>query len=297
MNIGICAANSSVGRNLLRHLAGQDEHQVTAIVRSEQAAAALPAARSIHPRVVDYQDHDGLCTALQGCEVAVLLAGVLFESPGSSYARANVATTTAAARAAQAAGCRQLIFVSALGAGPRVANAYLRSKGEAEVAIETVGLPAFILRTPMLLGADSAAGQTLQRQSSRRLLWLLGGGRQRLRPLDLDDLSQAILALAARSAQGIERHDLVGPEVVTQRELIRRAAALKGNVVACFGVPVAVVRLLVGWLYRWRGRGITPAVIDVLTADEEVVIDAAAELDLPRTPLSTTLQRLIEASS
>lgn len=293
MNIAICGANSSVGLNLLEHLLASADHRAVAIVRSAKAAAALPASGRITPVVADYGDEVELARHVEAVDAVVHLAGVLFESKGSSYQHANVASTAAAVAASRAAGVSRFIFVSALGAASSASNAYLRSKGEAEDLVRDSGLCATILRTPMLLGPGSAAGAALLQSAARQQAWVLAGGRQTLRPLDLDDLSRAVLAAVRRPAEGVLTLELTGPEPVTQAELIRRLARMQGRSLRIRSLPVWLAKAGATLLHAVTGGGVSPTVIEVITAEETVIVNGDEALGLRLTPLETTLDKLI----
>ena len=123
----------------------------------------------------------------------VHLAGILFESPTSSYQTANVDATQAVVDACRTAGVSHVVLVSVLGADPDSTNRYLRSKGRAERIVAESGLSAAIIRTPILLGPGMAGARAIVHAASQQTVTLLGGGRHSIRPLDVDDLSRAIL--------------------------------------------------------------------------------------------------------
>ena len=158
MNIAITGANSGVGTILLRHLAARDDIQVVACVRSARAVAALPASPRISARTIDYDDREGLASALTGTSCVVHLAGILFESPASTYQTANVDATQAVVDACRTAGVSRVVLVSVLGADSRSTNRYLSSKGQAERIVAESGLSAAIIRTPILLGPGDGRG-------------------------------------------------------------------------------------------------------------------------------------------
>lgn len=297
MNIAITGANSGVGHILLRHVAASDDIRAVACVRSTQAAAALPASPRIVPRAIDYDARDGLASALAGTSCVVHLAGILFESPTSSYQTANVEATRAVVEACKQADVTRLVLVSVLGADPQSTNRYWRSKGQAEQIVSGSGLAGAILRTPILLGPGMAGSKALAHQSSQPSVMLLGGGRHSIRPLDVDDLSRAILRCCAMPDPGVRVYELVGPEPVTYRDVVERTAALAGRTVAIRSAPVWLARLgaaIAGW--RQRG-GMTPTVIDVITSNEHVHENAAAALGITLTPLASTLQKILPAGS
>ncbi|MCC5885990.1 MAG: NAD(P)H-binding protein [Gammaproteobacteria bacterium] len=293
MKIALCGANSNVGQNLLAHVLAAADITAVAMVRSQRAADALPASDRIRPVVADYEDAAELARHFEGVDAVVHLAGVLFEARGSSYARANVATTAAVVAAAKAAGAGQVIFISALGAASGSANPYLRSKGEAEDLVRASGLPGTILRTPMLLGPGSAAASALLRSASRSQAWVLGGGRQMLRPLDLDDLSRAILNVVRQPPGGVATWELTGPEPITQEALIRLMGSLQGRSVRVRAVPVGLAKSVAAVVHAVTGGGASPAVIDVITAQEQVAENGDAKLGIELTPLQATLGKLI----
>jgi NADH dehydrogenase len=297
VNIAITGANSGVGKILLRHLASRADFHVVACVRSARAAAALPASPQISARAIDYDDREGLASALRGSSCVVHLAGILFESPATTYQTANVAATEAVVDASRRAGVGRLVLVSVLGADPASTNRYLRSKGRAEQIVAESGLSAAIIRTPILLGPGMAAARAIVGAASQRKVTLLGGGRHSIRPLDVDDLSRAILRCCERAGAGTAIYELVGPEPAAYRDVIARTAALLGHDVSIRSVPVWLARLgaaVAGWTRR---GGMTPTVIDVITSNEDVHENADVALGVTLTPLATTIEKLLTAET
>ena len=177
MRIAITGANSSVGHAFLNSLVNQTGNEITvnAGVRRQAAADTLPDHPSITPYVIQYGDSASLEQLLDGATCVVHLAGILIESPSSNYQTANIDATSAVVKAAQRAKLGQIVLVSALGANSLSTNGYYRSKGLAEDAVTASGIPADIIRTPMLLGSGTAGakgasrhGLTAVRQSAWR---------------------------------------------------------------------------------------------------------------------------------
>ena len=290
--IAVVGANSAVGTALLAQVAAGGALDVVAAVRRPEVVGGLPQSPRISPRVVDYQRSDDLTDAFAGAGAVVHLAGILFESRTSDYRSGNVEVTRAVVEAARAAAVGHVAFVSSLGADPRSRNGYFRSKGEAEGIVAESGLDATIIRTPLLLGSGTAGGRALVAAASGPAARVLGGGAHRLRPLDVDDLCRAVLGCCERPAAGVRTCDLVGPETLTHRELIERAAGCLGREARVRSTPVWLARLAARVAGLVRKGGLTPAVIDVITSDETVDRNAAAELGVSLTPLSDTLAKL-----
>jgi uncharacterized protein YbjT (DUF2867 family) len=265
LHIAVTGANSGVGHILLRHLAARGDIQAVAGVRSTRAASGLPASPRISVRAIDYDAGDDLAAAIAGTNCLVHLAGILFEGPTSTYETANVKATQAVVDACRKARVPRIVLVSVLGADAASSNRYLRSKGQAEHVVSGSGLSGTILRTPILLGPGMAGARALVDQASRRSLTLLGGGRHVIRPLDVDDLSQAILRCCEASGTGMSTYELAGPEPLPYRDLVTRTAAKLGHRTTIRSTPIWLARLgatIASWTRR---GGMTPTVIDVIT--------------------------------
>jgi uncharacterized protein YbjT (DUF2867 family) len=297
VHIAITGANSAVGNILLRHMAAQADTHVVACVRSARGAAALPDSPRISPCVVDYNNREGLASALAGTSCVVHLAGILFESPTSTYQTANVATTQSVVDACRKAGVPRVVLVSALGADSTSTNRYLSSKGRAERIVSESGLSAAIIRTPILLGPGMAGARAVVDAASRPRVTLLGGGRHSIRPLDVDDLSRAILRCCASAAAGVAVYELVGPEPTAYRDLVMRTAARLGHDVSICSMPLWLAKLAAGVGGWMRRGGMTPTVIDVITSNEAVHANADVVLGVTLTPLSATIEKLLSSEA
>jgi len=282
-----------VGRNLLAHVSGRADIDVIAGVRSGSAAASLPDSPRIHTRVISYERVGELTESLKGVSCAVHLAGILIEGRASTYEIANVAATRAVVEASQQAGVGHIVLISVLGAHPDSPNRFLRSKGEAEKAVLASGLAATIVRTPILLGPGTAGAEALMRTVKQRKSNLLAGGSYTMRPLDVDDLSQAILGICEAPTKGVRVLELVGPEPIVYRDLVTRMAALLGHDVTIGTIPVWIAKLGAAVTHRLTGEGVSPTVIEVITANESVPKNADEEMGVTLTPLSQTLEKIL----
>ena len=297
LSVAVTGANSSVGTVLLTRLLGQGDIRVVAGVRSTTALEGLPRSPRLTPAIIDYDRPESLTAALRDVDCVVHLAGVLFESKTTDYRAANVDTTRALVAAAQATGVSQVVFISSLGADPDSANAYFRSKGEAEQVVSAASMDATIIRTPLLLGPDTSGGRALCRTASQSSVRVLGGGAHRLRPLDVDDLCDGIWACAQRPVPGVRTLELVGPTTLTYRELLEQMAELQGHELTVGSTPVWLARFGAGLVGLTRTGGMTPTVIDVISSDEVVTHNADADLGITLTQLSDTLAKLKDHDS
>ena len=294
MKIAITGANSSVGLNLLNHIISATDIDVIAGVRSDRAMQSLPSSPQVDPRIISYQDPAKLAAALEGADCIVHLAGILIEDKNTSYASANVDATEAVVKAAQQLDAKHMVFISVVGAGKDSSNAYFRSKGLAEELVKNSGLPASIIRTPILLGPNTAGASSMIGAATQTKTKILGGGKYSMRPLDIDDLNQAILNCCNGDSSDAKLYELVGPEPISYRDLIQKTATMMNNTVEIGSVPVAIAKLVAAISSRIKGGGITPTVIDVITMDEVVAKNSDGELNITLTPLQNTLEKILE---
>jgi NADH dehydrogenase len=293
----VTGANGILGREIVSRAVehGGRDMEIIAAVRSERAAAQVPPIPPDLGRVerIDYEDPETLRKACEGASALVHLPGILIESETSIYETAHVHTTAVAVQAAQSCEVRKLVLVSAFGADSGSQNRYFRTKGEAENLVSASGIPFAVLRAPLLLGPHTEGAHALQRETSSRTAWLLGGGRTLHQPMDVVDLADAVLhaALVPEVAAG-KILDVGGPEQVPYRELVGRAARLRGVDLRIRSVPVAPVRLWLKIRTRFFGPGLSPEVLEVLLTDTVVDAQAAAtEIGIRLTPLDVSLRR------
>ena len=293
MTIAVTGANSSVGLNLLSHLTDSEESVVNAIVRSGHASESLPSSPAVRPQIIPYEDVEQLTRAIEGASCVVHLAGILIESRASTYKKANVDTAAAIAEAAKRSGLEHIVLVSVIGADSDSPNRYLRSKGDAERLVTGSGVPSTIIRTPILLGRNTAGAAGLVRVAKQKKVRLLDGGRYQMRPLDLDDLSRAILSAIENRGESVSIYTLVGPESLRYHELVSRTADMMGRSLSIGTMPVWIAKTGAAIRSRIKGGGVSPTVIDVIIANETVEINADVELGIELTPLSTTLEKIL----
>lgn len=294
----ITGANGHLGRRLMHEIVAAGGPRPRAVVRSERAAGvlrALPESERPEIEIVDYADSDGLARALEGCRDVVHLVGILKEAPGTSYQAAHERATGALLRAAEKTGARRIVYLSILGAAPDSPNACLASKGRAERMLLEGSVPACVLRVPMVLGPGDFASRALRGQALAPVLPLVRGGATLEQPIDARDVVAAIRgALRSPDAAG-EAFELGGPECLSHRELVMRAAALYERTPRVLPLPLALARLGVRLAERLLASPpVTLAMLEVLEHDDRVdAAPACARLGVTLTPLDETLRRYV----
>jgi NADH dehydrogenase len=291
----VTGANGQLGRRLIRRLARETPPRpVRALVRSRSAVVSIEALcreTGADLAIVDYADAAALTRAAAGGDAIVHLVGILKEARGNRYADAHERASEAIAAAADAAGLRRIVALSILGSHPGARNACLASKGRAERILLAAKTPAVVIRVPMVIGAGDAASQALRRQATSGRAALVRGGATREQPIAADDVVAAIAAALDRPGLAGAALDLAGPESLSHRELVARAAAVLGRKVTFRSVPLAAARAFAFLAETLMSDPpLTPAMLGVLEHDDDIDPRPAAQrLGLTLTPLAETL--------
>ncbi len=295
----VTGANGQIGRRLIERLARSNPPAaVRAVVRSERAAAtlaALPSEARPEVFVVDYRDAGRLAELARSCRYAVHLVGILVETSSSRYADAHEASTRAIADAAAAAELRRVVYLSILGSSSASANACLASKGRAEQILLGAKTPALVLRVPMVLGPGDASANIVRREALARVLPLAKGGRYRTQPIYAGDVVEAIVAGCERDGLDGAILDLAGPESLSQREFIERAARLHGRRPRVVPVPAWLLRSAASLAERCLANPpLTRAALEVILADDDVDPEPARrKLGIELTSVDEMLRRCV----
>jgi len=296
----VTGANGHLGIRLIRSLAnrGSASEKVRALVRSERAANVvrnLPEGCRPEICIVDYGDAEAIETAARGCDRIVHLIGILKETRSARYVDAHESASSALARAAERVGARRIVYMSILGADPAEGNACLSSKGGAERILLGCRVPATVIRVPMVLGPGEIASFALRGKIRAPLTPLVRGGATFEQPIDAEDVTAAIENALAEETTDELVLDLAGPEPLTHRELVCRAAELIGRRPRFLPVPLTAASLFARLAERFGDDPpLTPAMLGVLEHDDRIdPSPACARLGLTLTPLDETLRRCL----
>jgi NADH dehydrogenase len=279
MKIAITGANSAVGQAILRSGQKHSDTHFVAAVRSSRAVEKLRSTLENTDSVVQisYDDPASLDAAFRDASAVIHLAGILVETPDSSYETANVASTRSVVGAAKRNGVQKIVLVSANGANEASSNRYYKTKGQAETLVRESGLPFTVLRAPLLLGPGTAGSATLERHVKHHKAKLIGGGRTLQQPLHVNDLARAAILAAQRAVAKSLTLELVGPVSLPERELVERGARLLGRQVRIGSIPKPLLSLMLSIRRLTGSKGFSHDALDVITTDTRLDPQPAAE--------------------
>jgi uncharacterized protein YbjT (DUF2867 family) len=160
-----------------------------------------PLSRT-HPKLaVELVDFEALPPLPGDCAEVFCCLGTTIRIAGTqeAFRRVDHDYPVALAERARAAGARQFLLVSSLGADAQSKTFYLQVKGETERDIAALGLPRHLFFRPSLLLGDRhehRRGESAAIIASRFLAPLLIGPMRKYRPVEADDVAAAMVQAA-----------------------------------------------------------------------------------------------------
>jgi uncharacterized protein YbjT (DUF2867 family) len=216
--IALVGATGMIGMSLIRYGVGKSElFRIIGIARRE---AALPKGARMELLVADPSGWPDAIAAAEADVLAIAL-GTTWKKAGkdeAAFRAVDQDLVLACARAAKAAGIRQVIAISSVGADSGSRNFYLRVKGEVEQALGKVGVPRLdVIRPGLLTGPreELRPGERLGMLASPFADLLLHGKYRKYRSIKADTIARAIVGLTREKAAG---------RFVFEHDAIRRAA-------------------------------------------------------------------------
>jgi uncharacterized protein YbjT (DUF2867 family) len=211
----LAGATGAVGARLLEMLLGR--HDGTHVMTVGRRAPPVSHARLEH---IDAQLADfPRALADRRCTEGYCCLGTTMRKAGSrsAFSAVDLEGVAGFARAARAAGAGFFGLVSAAGANPRARNFYLRTKGEAEAAVQALEFPSLLIMQPGLLRgrrAEFRAGEGVAQLAAPVLDRLLVGRLARYRSVSIEAVAAALDAASRRRPPGTSRLDAAGIEAL-----------------------------------------------------------------------------------
>lgn len=211
--IALVGATGLTGTTLIRQAVTRPDIRVVGIARRE---VPLPRGARMEVLVAD-PEHWADAIAAANADVLVCALGTTWNKAGkdeAAFRAVDQELVLACGRAAKAAGIRQMIAISSVGADPMAKNFYLRVKGETEQALGKIGLSRLdVIRPGLLRGprAERRVAERLAMLASPLLDLVLHGEYRRYRALRAEIVVEAIIGLTREKMAGrfVFEHDAI----------------------------------------------------------------------------------------
>lgn len=200
-------------------------------------------------------------SAFADADAVIHLAGTLQPGRSNSYEAANVATVRKTVTALARSAIKRVVLLSYVGADPASANAYLRTKGEAEALVRASERDYVVVRSTFIYGPPENPGPSARPFIAQdgKPVSVIGSGRQHYAPVYVGNVVEALLRAALDSGAPTGTFELQGPDEFAVDDFV---AALNGSHVKERHLPHGLARVI-----ALVSPTLSPAMVDVLAAD------------------------------
>lgn len=217
MKTFVTGATGFVGSEVVRHLY-EAGHAVRILARNPNSgpvqALASEFKAEVHPG--DVLNTASLVNGLEGAEAVVHLVGIISEAGESTFERVHVAGAQNVLTAAQRAGVKRWVQMSALGTRPHAASRYHQTKWAAEEIVRASGLGFTIFRPSLIYGPRDQFVQLFARIIRfSPLVPVMGSPRARFQPVPVEAVASAFARSLGEAKSIGQTFDLCGADTLT----------------------------------------------------------------------------------
>jgi uncharacterized protein YbjT (DUF2867 family) len=236
MIILLTGATGFIGLRLAQALQARG-HRVIRARRRASHADELSVDFTTDVRVEDWLPR------LVGVDAVINTVGIIREQGEQTFQRLHTDAPQALFQACAQSGVRRVIQVSALGAAAG-ATPYFSSKRAADDFLMRMPVQWSIVRPSLVYGLGGTSASLFNTLASLPLLLLPGHGEQKVQPVYIDDLVDAVVNLVADDAPFRQIVPIVGPQAVALCDFLGRLRMAMGLGAPRFvPVPMVIMRM------------------------------------------------------
>lgn len=213
----VTGATGFVGGEIVKRLI-QQARGVRCLVR-DPARAPEFLSRHCDSFQGDVLDTESLSRAVRGIAGIVHLVGIIRETKEATFEKMHVQATLNLLRAAQGAGVKRFLHMSALGSRPNAPSRYHQTKWKAEEAVRESGLDYTIFRPSVIFGPEDKFINLLAKMVRSSPI-LPRFGRGSLQPIWVEDVAMCFARSLDDDLTAGRAFDLGGPKAFRLDELM-----------------------------------------------------------------------------
>ncbi len=244
--IAVIGGMGFVGRALCEKLASAGARLFILARNAERAKQLklLGAVGQITAFSGNALDDEDLGAVISQADMVVNLVGILAPSGRQQFAPLQAELPQRIGRLASAHGCEAVVHLSALGAALDSPSIYARTKAEGERGLLRQYRAATILQPSVIFGpGDGFFNRFGQMAMLSPALPLIGGGQNKMQPVFVGDVADAIVAILQQPALRGKIYQLGGPKTYSFADLMAYTLAVTARRRWLVPVPFALIYL------------------------------------------------------
>jgi len=179
----------------------------------------------------DVLDPASLSSALPGRDAVAHLVGIIDESGGHSFDRMHREAAENVVAAAQAAGVRRLLHMSAMGSFEDSPSEYGRTKAAGEKAVRASDLDWTVFRPSITFGPGDGFVSLLAPivRLNPGFIPVIGPGTTRFQPVSVYDVARVFADSLEKTETRGKVYEVGGPDILTLNQIYRDIASAVGK--------------------------------------------------------------------
>ncbi|MFH1514698.1 MAG: complex I NDUFA9 subunit family protein [bacterium] len=268
--IFVTGASGFVGREICRKLL-DDGYSVTALLRQ---GSSLPYSLQKNDRIAirrgNVTSYHSFADAMKDHHAVINLVGIIREFPktGITFKNLHVNATRNVIHAAQEAGVKRFLQMSALGTTRYAVSEYHKTKWEGETIVRKSGLDYSIFRPSIIYGEhDNLTNMIADMIRKFRTFPLIGGGKTLLQPISVEDIAYGFVNSIDKLISVGKTYDVGGFEKIRFSDMVGLIARALGKSVFLPIVPVFMVKPVVKAMQNKSWFPLTTTQLQMLLED------------------------------
>jgi len=244
MKVFVTGATGFVGQEILRGLRNAG-HSIRFLAREHSGHVAQQFAPRfrVEASLGDVLDPGSLDNALAGTNAVIHLVGIISEVGENTFENVHTRGTQSILAAAQRAGVRRFVHMSALGTRPDAVSRYHKSKWAAEEEVRNAGLDYTIFRPSLIYGRkDHFVNLFAKIIRCSPIIPVLGNPKAKFQPVPVEAVAISFVKSLSEPRSIGATFDLCGSETLTMPEILDQISQVMGHRRLKLRVPAMVAK-------------------------------------------------------